>query len=61
MNLYRGCRYGRIYCDTKSDCYGISNIPKISFKKNALEITPEGAVQVKSKKNSNKIWRKLYL
>lgn len=23
MNLYRGCTHGCIYCDSRSDCYGM--------------------------------------
>jgi len=38
MNLYRGCQHGCIYCDTRSECYGINDISKISVKKNALEL-----------------------
>lgn len=38
MNLYRGCQHGCIYCDTRSDCYGIGDISKISVKRNALEL-----------------------
>ena len=26
MNLYRGCQHGCIYCDTRSECYGIAVI-----------------------------------
>lgn len=38
MNLYRGCQHGCIYCDTRSDCYGIGDISKIAVKKNAIEL-----------------------
>ncbi|MDR0231230.1 MAG: radical SAM protein [Dysgonamonadaceae bacterium] len=38
MNLYRGCQHGCIYCDTRSECYGINDISTISVKKNALEL-----------------------
>ena len=38
MNLYRGCQHGCIYCDTRSECYGINDISKISVKKNALDL-----------------------
>ena len=36
MNLYRGCQHGCIYCDTRSDCYGLGDIDHISVKSNAL-------------------------
>ena len=38
MNLYRGCQHGCIYCDTRSDCYGIGDISQISVKTNAIEL-----------------------
>ena len=38
MNLYRGCQHGCIYCDTRSECYGIVDIDTISVKGNALEL-----------------------
>lgn len=38
MNLYRGCQHGCIYCDTRSECYGIGDISRISVKSNSLEL-----------------------
>lgn len=38
MNLYRGCQHACIYCDTRSECYGIKDISTISVKSNALEL-----------------------
>ena len=38
MNLYRGCQHACIYCDTRSECYGINDISNISVKKNALNL-----------------------
>ncbi len=38
MNLYRGCQYGCIYCDSRSSCYGIANFSDILIKENALEL-----------------------
>jgi len=38
MNLYRGCQHACIYCDTRSECYGINDISMISVKKNALDL-----------------------
>lgn len=40
MNIYRGCQHGCIYCDTRSECYGIRDISMISVKSNALELLP---------------------
>ncbi len=36
MNLYRGCQFGCIYCDSRSSCYGIENFSDILIKENAL-------------------------
>lgn len=38
MNLYRGCQHACIYCDTRSECYGINDISTISVKKNAIDL-----------------------
>lgn len=38
MNLYRGCQHGCIYCDTRSECYGVGDISRISLKQNAIEL-----------------------
>ena len=38
MNLYRGCQHACIYCDTRSECYGIHDISTIAVKKNALDL-----------------------
>lgn len=47
MNLYRGCSHGCIYCDTRSECYGVGDISRISIKSNALELLHQ---ELKSKK-----------
>lgn len=38
MNLYRGCCHGCIYCDSRSECYGIENFDEVRAKENALLI-----------------------
>ena len=38
MNLYRGCQHGCIYCDTRSECYGIDDLTDVAVKANALEL-----------------------
>ena len=38
MNLYRGCSHGCIYCDSRSECYGIEDFDRVSVKENALPI-----------------------
>lgn len=49
MNLYRGCQHGCIYCDTRSECYQIRDISRITVKQNALELLP-GELRSKRKK-----------
>jgi DNA repair photolyase len=38
MNLYRGCQHGCIYCDTRSECYGIDDLDDVAVKINALQL-----------------------
>ena len=38
MNLYRGCPHGCIYCDSRSECYGIENYEQPRGKEDALVI-----------------------
>lgn len=38
MNLYRGCCHGCIYCDSRSDCYGIDDFERVRAKENALAL-----------------------
>ena len=49
MNLYRGCQHTCIYCDTRSECYGINDISNISVKSNALELL---AKELRSKRKN---------
>ena len=35
VNIYRGCNQGCIYCDSRSDCYQISNFDQIKAKEDA--------------------------
>lgn len=36
MNIYKGCSHGCIYCDSRSDCYCISDFDTVHAKQNAL-------------------------
>ena len=39
MNLYRGCQHRCIYCDSRSECYGIENFDgEVLVKANAIEL-----------------------
>lgn len=38
MNIYKGCSHGCIYCDSRSQCYGIDNFDKVRAKENAINI-----------------------
>lgn len=38
MNIYRGCCHGCIYCDSRSDCYGIDHFDTVRAKEDALKI-----------------------
>jgi len=42
MNLYRGCSHRCIYCDSRSECYGIDNFDgEILVKENAIDLLGE--------------------
>ncbi len=38
MNLYRGCQHQCIYCDSRSECYGIENFADVLVKVNAIDL-----------------------
>jgi DNA repair photolyase len=38
MNIYKGCCHGCIYCDSRSDCYQITDFDTVRAKENALGI-----------------------
>lgn len=39
MNIYRGCTHGCIYCDSRSECYGMTyTFEDIEVKTNAVEL-----------------------
>lgn len=38
MNLYRGCQHQCVYCDSRSQCYGIEDFSDIQVKANALDL-----------------------
>jgi len=42
MNLYRGCQHGCIYCDSRSECYGMEHdFEDVAVKENALTLLEE--------------------
>lgn len=38
MKLYKGCCHGCIYCDSRSECYGVEDFDRVRAKENALRI-----------------------
>ena len=38
LNLYRGCEHQCIYCDSRSECYGIEDFRDVLVKVNAIEL-----------------------
>lgn len=38
FNIYRGCEFQCIYCDSRSECYGIENFRDLIVKINAVEL-----------------------
>jgi DNA repair photolyase len=49
MNLYRGCIHGCIYCDSRSECYGIDNFEEIKVKVNAIDLLKEKLMKKRNK------------
>ena len=49
MNIYKGCCHGCIYCDSRSECYGVENFDEVHAKENALT-TIERELKSKRKK-----------
>ena len=47
MNLYKGCNHGCIYCDSRSDCYGVEEFDRVRAKENALTLV---ASELRSKR-----------
>lgn len=38
MNIYKGCCHGCIYCDSRSECYGVVDFDKVRAKKDSTLI-----------------------
>ena len=38
MNIYKGCCHGCIYCDSRSECYGIKDFDVVRAKKDSTNI-----------------------
>ncbi len=38
LNVYRGCQLACIYCDSRSQCYGIDDFDDITVKVNAADL-----------------------
>lgn len=49
MNIYRGCNHGCIYCDSRSECYGIEDFDTVRAKSDSPEII---RCNLKSKRNT---------
>lgn len=49
MNIYKGCCHGCIYCDSRSQCYGIDDFDRVRVKDNAIEIIRK---ELKSKRKT---------
>ena len=49
MNIYKGCSHGCIYCDSRSECYGVDQFDRVRVKLDALTII-EKELKKKQKK-----------
>lgn len=48
MNIYKGCCHGCIYCDSRSECYGVENFDEVRAKEHALALL-QGELRAKRK------------
>lgn len=50
MNIYRGCTHGCIYCDSRSECYGMTHtFEDIEVKANAAELLDQALSKKRNK------------
>lgn len=49
MNIYRGCEHQCIYCDSRSECYGIEDFSNLYIKVNALELLERELFSLRTK------------
>lgn len=49
MNIYRGCSHACIYCDSRSDCYGITDFEQVRAKENAIALLADNLRRKKLK------------
>jgi len=49
MNLYRGCQHQCVYCDSRSQCYGIEDFGDIHVKANALDLLDKELARKRTK------------
>lgn len=47
FNIYRGCTHGCIYCDSRSECYGIDNFEDVTIKANAPELLASSLFRIR--------------
>ncbi len=46
MNLYRGCTHGCIYCDSRSNCYGIKDFTEVQVTE-GTDVLPAKSLHAK--------------
>ena len=50
MNIYRGCTHGCIYCDSRSECYGMTyRFEDVEVKSNAVELLDKALTKKREK------------
>lgn len=49
VNIYRGCPHACIYCDSRSECYGIDDFSVVRKKENALAVLERELARKKRK------------
>ncbi len=49
INLYRGCSFGCIYCDSRSECYHNDDFDNVKPKKDAIKILEQELISKRKK------------
>ena len=52
MNIYKGCSHGCIYCDSRSECYGVVDFDRVRAKEDSINLIRK---DLKSKRNKGVI------
>ena len=55
MNIYRGCSHGCIYCDSRSECYGVQDFDTVRVKSYAGRHTERPSLQDAERRGGHRL------